>query len=88
MRFPPDFRPRRPPSALPVDARSLVALVALTAVIPLALVVASYPAASLLAVVSFLAGAATVRAARKLARRRARDGDGGVRALGGRFARP
>lgn len=68
-----------------MDARSLAALVALTAAIPLALVAASYPAASLLAVVSFLAGAATVRAAQKLARRRTKNG--GVRAPGGRFVR-
>lgn len=85
MRFPPDFRPCRPSAAPSMDARSLAALVALTAAMPLALVVASYPAASLLAVVSFLAGAATVRAARELARRR--PGGSAVRAPGLRFVR-
>lgn len=79
MRLPPDFRPGRPPTAaVPVDARSLITLVALTAAVPLALVAASYPAAALLATVSFLAGAATVRVARGLVVRR--PGESAVRA--------
>jgi hypothetical protein len=75
MRLPPDFRPGRPPTAaVPVDARSLITLVALTAATPLALVAASYAAAALIAAVSFLAGAATIRVARELATRRPGEG--------------
>lgn len=87
MRLPPDFRPHRPPAAPPVDARSLAALFALTAAIPLALVVASYPVAALLATVSFLAGASTVRATQKLARRRSARRDGPIVRLRSRARR-